>query len=372
MIAAAVTHYLLQAQQMGLQRQRCPIDSKLINFSSNDYLSLSEDKRIQAAFQKGFANYPSCSGGAMVICGYHAIHQELEQAFAQSLGVDDALLFSSGYAANLGVISMLTYFKSHFFIDKSVHASIYDGLKLSAASYERFLHNDINDLAKKLAYLPLNPLVVTEGVFSMSGQIAPLKQMAKICNSNKARLVVDEAHAFGLLGKEGLGAVQLHGLTQAQVPLRVIPLGKAFAFQCAVVCGRGEWIDALLNLARSSFYSTAPSPALAYGLLETLTIVKEAEERRQKLFQLVNYFQNTTKNSPLNWQFSQTPVQRLQLGCPHKALSCTQFLRSKGILCQAVREPTVCKKETGLRIILNYHHEKIHIDNLFNLLHSFL
>lgn len=373
MINDVLIEHLAQLKQNGLHRRRILnrfADKSLINFSSNDYLSLTEESSIREAFQKGFANYPAGSGGSMVICGYHASHRELEKAFAEALGVDDALLFSSGYAANLGIISLFAHFNSHFLIDKGTHASFYDGLRLANGKYTRYLHNNLDHLANKLQAGLMSPVIITEAVFSMSGQTTDLLELSSLATNYDADCIIDEAHAFGVLGEEGLGAVQLCGLTQQEIPLRIIPLGKAFAFQGAIVAGRGEWIDALLQLARSHVYSTAVSPALAYGILETLDFIRNAKSRRQKLYELINYFRKLSKNSPLKWRDSSTPIQQLQLGCPHQALAYAENLRQRGIFCQAMREPTVSKKDTGLRVILNYHHESEDLEFLFEMLHD--
>jgi 8-amino-7-oxononanoate synthase len=370
MISQTFIAHSCKLRQEGLYRQRILGDDSKINFSSNDYLSLTEDQRVKLAFQRGFAKYPAGSGGSMVICGYHPIHKELEQVFSQALDADDALLFSSGYAANLGVISLLAKFAAHLFIDKTAHASLYDGLRLTDANYSRFLHNDLQNLAGKLQSHPHNPVVITESVFSMSGQATNLHELMRLCTAYEVDCIVDEAHAFGVFGPQGLGAVVQYGLTQKEIPLRIIPFGKAFAAQGAIVVGRKEWLDMLLQTARSQIYSTALSPAFAHGLLETFSIIREADDRRQKLYQLIAYFQQACNNSPLSWRNSQTPIQQLQLGCPHKALAYATFLRNRGIFCQAIRAPTVNKKETGLRVILNYRHEPEHLDHLFAQLHQ--
>lgn len=367
--SATLIKYRAQLQEQGLYRRRMLVENRGINFSSSDYLSLTQEAAIAQAFQKGFANYPSGSGGSMVISGYHASHRELERAFSEALAADDALLFSSGYAANLGIVSLLARLKSHIMIDKAAHASFYDGLRLSAAHYSRYLPNNFDNLALKLGSKLTNPVVITESVFSMSGEATHLGQLAKLCLDFAADCIVDEAHAFGVFGPQGLGAVLQYDLSQRQIPLRVIPLGKAFAFQGAMVVGRGEWIEALLQFARSHTYSTAVSPALAYGLLETLAFIRGAEDRRQKLYDLIAYFADHRKNSALKWRHSKTPIQQLQLGCPHQALACASYLRSQGIFCQAMREPTVSKKDTGLRVILNYQHQPEDIDHLFARLH---
>ncbi|MBA2652229.1 MAG: aminotransferase class I/II-fold pyridoxal phosphate-dependent enzyme [Tatlockia sp.] len=370
MISSALTQYAAELREQGLHRRRRLETGKGINFSSSDYLSLTQEAKIKKAFQKGFSYFPSGSGGSMVICGYHESHRLLEQAFSEALAADDALLFSSGYAANLAIVSLLAQFKTQIIIDKAAHASIYDGLRLNGCSYSRYFHNDFANLTSILESKPTNPVVITESVFSMSGQATELGHLSQLCHEFVADCIVDEAHAFGVFGPEGLGAVVQHGLSQNQIPLRVIPLGKAFAFQGAMIVGKGEWIDVLQQFARSHIYSTAVSPALAYGLLEILAFIRAADDRRKKLFDLIEYFLIQRKNSPLIWRNSTTAIQQLQLGCPHKALTYANFLQTKGIFCQAMREPTVSKKDTGLRIVLNYNHEPEDIDNLFSELHQ--
>ena len=368
MLTPILTQYAKSLITQGLYRQRQVNHGALegINFTSNDYLSLCDDRRIKKAYQQGYKKFPTGSGGSAVVCGYHSTHKALELAFSEALGVDDCLLFSSGFTANLSVIAMLARFDAHILIDKGIHASIYDGLQLSKAHYDRYLHQNLTNLALKIAKAPANAVILTEGTFSMSGQSASLREMANFGRE----LLVDEAHSFGILGQEGLGAVVEHQLTQAEVPLRIIPLGKAFAASGAIVAGHGAWIDALLQSARPHIYSTAISPAFAHGLLETLTIVREADERRKKLQALVLYFRQAIETSSLNWTDSFSPIQQLQLGSSHKALRCAEKLRQQGIICSPMRKPTVTQQATGLRIILNYAHEPEHIDRLLHGLHA--
>ena len=363
-----IDDYLQQIKQKGLYRKRDIIfaqNSGILQFSSNDYLSLTNDPEVMAAYQHGFAQYPTGSGGSMVVCGYHEIHQELETAFAQALNVDDCLLFSSGSAANVSVMQFLAKINQHVLIDKGVHASIYDGLKNTSLAYTRYNHNDLNDLVYKLHAKPIT--LITESIFSMSGSIAPLKEIYDIIQSP---MIIDEAHAFGVLGVDGLGGVAAAGLTQAEVPLRIIPFGKAFGACGAIVAGKASWIDALLQTSRAYIYSTGFSPAFAYGLLETLSIVRLAHDKRAKLQNLVSYFREKISQSSLKWRESYSPIQQLQLGCPHLALKYTKILREKGIICMAMRQPTVSLSDTGLRIILNANHEFKHIDQLFRELHA--
>ena len=367
MLTRALNQYISTRIDQGLHRQRQVLDTSLLNFSSNDYLSLASDARVQRGFQEGFGQKPAGSGGSMLVSGYHAAHKALEQGFAEALGVDACMVFSSGYTANLSVIGLLAQLGTHVLIDKSVHASIYDGLVLSGASYSRYLHQDLADMSLKTQTTPENTVLMTESIFSMSGQIAPLKEMSRL---HPHALFVDEAHAFGVLGPEGLGSVVQAGLTQDDVPLRMIPLGKAYAASGAIIAGQGAWIDALLQAARPHCYSTAISPAFAHGLLNTLDIIRASDARRDKLNALVHYFRQAIATSPLQWRDSHTPIQQLQLGDPHRAVSFATRLREQGILCMPMRQPTVSLPETGLRVILNYHHEPADIDRLFQCLHA--
>ncbi|WP_237761292.1 aminotransferase class I/II-fold pyridoxal phosphate-dependent enzyme, partial [Legionella cherrii] len=241
-ISQKIKDYTNQLAQGGLLRNRTinADDPSLIHFDSNDYLSLARHPRIAEGYQRGYALYPCGSGASMLLSGYHPNHRAVEEAFANLLAVDDCILFSSGYAANLAVTALLGQLKVHCFIDKEIHASIYDGLGLSQVNYTRYLHNNLNDLDRKLITYANGSALITEGVFSMSGQMAPLAKLSSLCSTNQSALLVDEAHSFGLLGTQGRGAVAYHGLTQNEVPLRIIPLGKAYAAQGALVAGKAE------------------------------------------------------------------------------------------------------------------------------------
>ena len=358
-------------QEKGLYRERVlsPLSvATSLNFCSNDYLSLTTEPRLKEAYQEGFASYPCGSGGSALISGYHPVHQQLEQTISHALDVDDAIIFSSGYAANLAIISLLASLKIHLVIDKSLHASMYDGLKLADAQYRRYRHHDLADLAVQLGRASHPVMVLTEGLFSMSGQIAALADIMALCRPSATQCIVDEAHSFGILGPQGLGLVSACRLGQDEIPLRLITFGKALAGQGAVVAGKKEWIDALLQQARSYIYSTALSPALAFGMITAFDLMLSADDRRQKLNELVRYFQKKCKNSQLTWRHSYSPIQQLQLGCPHLAKQLADSLLTQGIFCQAIRQPTVSRHETGLRVVLNYSHSEEDIDRLFKIL----
>lgn len=354
-----------------LYRERSySLNSGLLNFSSNDYLSLRTNLELQQAFINGFERYPIGSGSSRVLSGFHDSHHQLEHALATKLNVDSGLLFNSGYAANLGVISLLAKSGFNLLIDKGVHASIYDGIKLSGVSYQRYSHNDVDSLAKKLVQEQNQSVVITESLFSMSGQYSDLKSIATACEHVGASLIVDEAHAFGIIGHHGLGGVAQSQLTSSAVPLRIIGFGKAMGCQGAIVVGQKDWVDALYQSARSHIYTTAMSPAIAYGLLQSAEVLYQSEGARNKLNQLIYYFQQCARNSSLPWRASSSPIQQLRLGCPRKALVYSEQLKTHGIVCLPIREPTVNAQDTGLRVVLNAHHEPEDINSLFYHLHQ--
>ncbi len=372
-VSTKIHDYTEHLNQQGLLRKRAVserCDSNLISFDSNDYLSLLGDKRISQAYEYGYKHYASGSGASMLLSGYHTNHQVLERSFAQLLNVDECIVFSSGYAANLALTTLLGSIHAHCIIDKGIHASMYDGLSLSQAKYSRFLHNDLKSLSQKLAQYPNDSVVLTEGIFSMSGQIAPLSAMSNIIHPSTIPLIVDEAHSFGVLGAQGKGSISMHQLTQIEVPLRVISFGKTFASHGALVAGQEEWIQALLQAGRSLIYSTAISPAFSHGLLKTLDVIVAADDRRGKLKQLIDFFKHKIASSPLTWRQSNTAIQQIQLGCPHQALRFAQRLKENGFSCSPIRSPTVNLKSTGLRIVLNYRHSPEQITSLFDKLHT--
>lgn len=361
--------YLAERKEQGLYRSRQLSEANTeLDFSCNDYLSLANDSRVREAYREGFELHAVGSGGSMVLCGYHPAHRLLEQTFAAALGVDDCLLFSSGYVANLSITSLLVQFGLHPIIDKSVHASIYDGL--SQTAYTRFHHNNIADLQQKLQQTKGPNALITESTFSMSGLHAPLAEMAALICDNDTCFIVDEAHGFGVLGPQGLGGVAAAGLSQSEVPLRIIPFGKALSGSGAIVAGQVVWIDALLQATRQPIYSTAISPAYAHGLCKTLEIVRQADERRAHLHDLIQYFRQCTQATALRWRDSISPIQQLQLGCSFLAQEQAKKLAEHGIRCFPIRPPTVTKRETGLRIILNYQHNYADIDYLFRVLQA--
>lgn len=350
----------------GLQRKRIINTGDLLDFAGNDYLGLARMDKVRNAFVTGYQKYHSGSGGSMLVGGYHAIHQELETTFARALAVDGCILFNNGYAANLALCNLLGKIGISALLDREVHASIYDGMLSGQVQYQRYQHLDVAGARKKFVSSEESPVIFTESLFSMSGQRANIAQLADFAGGN---IIVDEAHAFGIIGPMGLGLTELQGLTAREVPLRMLAFGKAMGAFGAIIAGSGAWIEALLQVARPAIYSTSMAPAIVYGLLETFDILRAADDRRQYLTELIAYFRSKIVHSPLAWRDCQDTVQYLKLGCPRQALDYAEKLRAEGIFCIPMRQPTVTKENTGLRITLNYHHTAADIDLLFNCLH---
>lgn len=369
-LSEQIKSYTAHLSDQGLLRSRTVTKPGLIHFDSNDYLSLATDKDLAKFYQTAYSSYATGSGGSMMLNGYHANHQAAERAFAQWLDVDACILFPSGYAANLALTSLLGQLKAHCFIDKGVHASVYDGLRMAQVPFTRYLHNDVENLIKKITTVKEDKALITEGIFSMSGQQAPLARINLACKKYQVDCLVDEAHSIGVLGDEGKGAVAQHKLSQKEVPLRMLAFGKAFASQGALIAGQSLWINALLQAARSLIYSTSMSPCLSYGLLKTLEVVSKADDRRLKLNTLIHHFKHCISNSPLSWSHSHSAIQQLQLGCPKLAVYYAQQLINDGFSCSAVRAPTVSAKASGLRILINYQHQTEHITQLINNIHK--
>ena len=337
-----------------------------ILFCSNDYLSLSNEPIIKEGYLEGVKDYPIGSGGSMVVSGHHQVHQKLEQQFSDFLEVDDSILFNSGYVANLSIMRLLKKLELHLIIDKAIHASVYDGISAQDLSFTRYAHQNTTQMMRKIKQVQKDKVLMTEGIFSMSGHVASLKVMAEFCQTLNMPIIVDEAHSFGVLGCEGRGAVHVAGLTQKEVPLRVIPLGKAMASTGAIVAGQKKWIDALIQCSRPYIYSTGLSAAHAFGLRHTLKQLIQADEKRDNLYNNIQYFRQQIKYSKWQWKNSHSPIQFLETGCSKTALNMSEVLKNARISCIAMRPPTLPPKETGLRVTLNASHQPAMIDKFFS------
>ena len=351
----------------GPQQIQLRVDGKqLLNFSSNDYLGLANDPAVKQAFIDGVREYGVGAGAAHLISGHTRAHHELEQALAEFTGRDRALLFSSGYMANIGVLSALTDRHDVIYQDKLNHASLIDAGLLSRAEGRRYRHSDVDDLERQID--DKSGIIATDGVFSMQGDIAPLQQLAEKAKQHDLMLMVDEAHSLGVLGEFGEGSAAMAGLGQAEVPILMGTLGKALGTHGAFVAGSETVIESLVQFARSYVYTTAPPAAVACATLASLHIVQNQPQRRARLFENIRYFQQLAGARGIRVGNSQTPIQPIKFADIESLMRAQQTLESKGLLVSAIRPPTA--PQPMLRITLSTEHQRSDIDRLFAVLES--
>lgn len=368
-------------KQAGLYRSRRVIDSaqgiyvqvegrKVLNFCSNDYLGLANNPEVIASFKQAADKYGVGSGSAHLVCGHSREHHALEEELADFVGRDRALLFSTGYMANLGVIAALMGKGDVVYEDKLNHASLLDGGLLSGAKFKRYLHNDISNLQLKMQsqVVERNAMIVTDGVFSMDGDFACLKSLVEVAQQHEACLMVDDAHGFGVLGRTGAGLVEQCQLSQHQVPLLVGTLGKAFGTSGAFVAGSEAMIENLIQKARTYIYTTALPPAIAAATRASLQRVKQDNWRREKLERLVARFRSGARQLGLSLMPSASAIQPILLGSSQSAVLASEYLLQQGLWVSAIRPPTVPQGSARLRITFSALHEERHVDRLLNAL----
>jgi 8-amino-7-oxononanoate synthase len=340
-----------------------------LSFCSNDYLGLASHPDVVTAFHQGLDEFGSGSGAAHLITGHSRAHHALEEELAAFLQRPRALLFSTGYMANLGVMSALLGRGDRVFEDHTNHASLLDGARLSGARLLRYRHGDAADLDTRLANAPTGEcLVATDGVFSMDGDMAPLASLAGVAARHGAWFMVDDAHGLGVVGPGGRGTVAQAGLEMTQVPILVGTLGKAFGTFGAFVAGSDELIETLIQEARTYIYTTAPPPALASATRAALRLVREQDWRRERLQSMVMRFRRGAGQLGLVLCDSETPIQPLLVGAADEALRLSQALRQQGILITAIRPPTVAEGASRLRITLSASHSEHQVDRLLDAL----
>ncbi len=342
---------------------------KLLNFCSNDYLGLANHPEVIAALKKGVDKWGAGSGSAHLVCGHGEAHHALEEDLAQFTGREKALLFSSGYMANLGVISALVGRGDRVFEDRLNHASLLDGGIISGAKFQRFQHADVDALAQNLSRRQGNKtLVVSDGVFSMDGDLAPLPDLATVSRSAGAWLMVDDAHGLGVLGQSGKGTLEHFRLEPSDVPVLVGTLGKALGTFGAFVAGSEVLIETIIQRARTYIYTTAIPPAIAEATRASLRVSESEAWRRQKLGSLVHRFVKGAKQLGLPLMDSVTPIQPLLVGGSEQALRFSDQLHSLGFLISAIRPPTVPEGSARLRITFSALHEEGQVDLLLEAL----
>lgn len=335
-------------------------------FCSNDYLGLAYHPELIAAVQKSVVDWGVGSGASHLVSGHSVPHQRLEEALADWLGYEAVMLFSTGYMANLGAIAALATHSGLVVQDKLNHASLIDGARLADAKLKRYLHCDLTSAKRVMQSAPDGTLLVTDGVFSMDGDIAPLRDLAVLAQDHQALLMVDDAHGLGCLGDMGRGSLSQAQLSANQVSLLVGTFGKAFGTSGAFVAGSRDMVSYLTQFARPYIYTTAMSPAIAAATLTSLMLIcsDEGERRRQALADNIRYFRASLAELPVTLMASDTAIQPLIIGDSDTALNVAGALRDKGIWCTAIRPPTVPAGSARLRITLSADHTKEQIERL--------
>ncbi len=350
------------------QQIRLTVDGReLTNFCSNDYLGLANHPEVNAAFIKGVETYGAGSGAAHLINGHSKAHQQLEEELAEFVGAERALLFSTGYMANVGVLAGLTDRHDVIYQDKLNHASLIDGGLQSRANAKRYRHIDTQDLQRQLDTENCETgLIATDGVFSMEGDIAPLAELNKMAGSKNYMLYVDDAHGIGVQGEWGSGSLSAANLTPTNNIIYMATLGKALGTFGAFVAGDADMIDALVQFSRSYVYTTAPPPAIAEATRASLKVVKEDNERQERLKRNISYFQSCANELKLSINQHQTSIQPIKVESVEAATKLQLKLEAAGYLVSAIRPPTV--PEPCVRITLSSEHQTVDIDGLLSTL----
>ena len=345
---------------------------QLLAFCSNDYLGLASHPQVAEAMQEGVRRWGVGGGASHLVVGHSTAHHALEDALAEFTGRPRALLMSSGYMANLGAITALVGQGDTVLQDRLNHASLLDAGLLSGARFSRYLHNDPHSLAQRLTRASGNTLVVTDGVFSMDGDLAELPALCRTARSAGAWVMVDDAHGFGCLGDSGGGIVEHFGLGLEEVPVLVATLGKSFGTAGAFIAGSEELIETLIQFARPYIYTTSQPPALAWATLRSLRLLREESWRREHLRALISRFRAGASELGLQLMDSPTPIQPLLIGDSERALQLSAGLRRRGILISAIRPPTVPRGTARLRVTLSAAHEQADVDRLLEALQQTL
>jgi len=340
-----------------------------LNFASNDYLGLRFDERVLQPFVEGLSKYGSGSGASPLVTGHSIEHARLEAWLAEKLGREAVLLFSSGFAANHALCQALLQKNDVVVSDKLMHASFIEGAMVSEARLKRFAHNDVAHAQTLLASVGQNSavLLASEGVFSMDGDTAPVPELVSLAQAHHAMLMLDDAHALGVLGEQGLGSVDAFGLTQADCPIVMGTFGKAVGTSGAFIAGSQDLIDYLVNHAKHYIYSTAMSAANARATLASLALIV-AGEQRQRLQSNIARFRQGVARHDLPVLASQTAIQPYIIGSAESVLQASDYLRALGVWVGAIRSPTVPKGSDRLRITLSAVHQDKDIDALIDAL----
>jgi len=370
---------LARLEQARLYRRRLVLESpqgpeveiegrRLLSFCSNDYLGLANDPRVIEALQGGARQYGVGSGASHLITGHSRAHHALEQELAEFVGAQRALLFSTGFMANLGVVTALIERHSLIAEDRLNHASLIDAARLSRARTLRYPHADVDALRQRLSGDRRLAMILTDAVFSMDGDVAPLPALAKLAGEHGAWLLVDDAHGLGVRAPEGRGSLAAEGLVPAKEIMLMGTLGKALGVLGAFVAGDADLIELLIQRARSYVYTTALPPAMAEAVRTALSIARGEEWRRENLRGLIARFRTGASGLGLALAPSDTPIQPIIVGETRDALALAEGLREKGILVPAIRPPTVPVGGARLRVSFSAAHSPEQVDRLLDAL----
>jgi len=366
----------LERAAHGLSRSRRLIESRdgvhvrvegrdLVNFSSNDYLGLSQHLDVVSALQEASAWHGVGSTASALVCGHHAEHAALEREVATWMGYPAALYFGSGYLANMAVMQGLLIEGDACVQDKLNHACLIDGVRLSGATLKRYPHRDVEGaLRQLLGQREGAAMLATDAVFSMDGDMAPLRDLALLARSQNATFYVDDAHGIGVIGPEGRGSLAINSLGPREVPLLLLPMGKAFGGQGAMLLGTEALIGHIAETSRPYLFTTAPAPAMAAAMRASLRLVRSESGRRAKLASLVARFRRSAARAGVPLLESFTAIQPVLLGDNAAAMAASKALENKGFLVGAIRPPTVPDGQARLRVTLTALHEDHQVDDL--------
>lgn len=379
---AELENDIAQRKANSLYRARLTVDSpsgplvnvdgeRLLSFCSNDYLGLANHPVLKKAFVDAAEKWGVGSGSAHLVTGHTQLHHELEQRLAEFTGRERALLFSSGYMANLALVNAFTAKQDEIYQDRLNHASLIDAGNLSPSKMRRYQHCDVASLERMLASQQTGEkMILTDAVFSMDGDIAPLDQIAEKAAEHDALFAVDDAHGFGVLGDSGAGSLEHFQLNTDQVPLLMCTLGKAMGCAGAFIAGDEIYIETLIQKARSYIYTTAQPAAIAAAALAAIQLQTQESWRREKVLALAARFKQGAKQLGLPLLDSITPIQPLITGTSEAASKWAQALRKNGILVTAIRPPTVPQNTARLRITFSAEHTEQQVDQLLEALEA--
>jgi len=372
---AALKEALGELEQLNLKRTRRLMPrAGLINFCSNDYLGLANHPEVVRAFVEAAEKYGVGSGASHLVTGHGVEHHALEEDLAAFTGREKALVFSTGYMANLGVIGALADQNTALVADKLNHASLVDGCRASGGQLRRYRHGDAGHVSELLTALDSKTksrLVITDGVFSMDGDVAPLRELAQSAKDAGAWLIVDDAHGLGVLGARGGGSCEHFGLNSEDVPVLVGTFGKAFGTFGAFVAGDADLIEFLLQKARTYIYTTALPPAVAAATRAALRVSQRETWRREKALALATRFSTALPGIGIAADDANprkllpgTTIVPVILGEAARALAVSKALEDKGFLVSAIRAPTVPAGTARLRVTFSAAHEEAQVDGL--------